>query len=419
MPPRPLCCLLALLASAPTVATEAKDQANEFDPFDYAAMVQLKGFLSMGDTDQVLDHIDVELEGYKKLEAKVHFLENTMEEHAERNVVAGQVVEEAGALLQDIDLKVLQVFEEELAGLKLEVERTPLEFTHEVVQRIADAVQEAEIFLQLSKVGFLLIVGIICFVQVRVEQVESEEVEWVVAEAVDVIDRGTEGMDAAQKMVYRKKVQKAWGEELKRKLEGGEEVAAPVGRGKVARVEGERWVGSWRKDKEGERMAKESARVKPIHKTKSTIAEEKEKEREKVVAEIREATKALEEELAMEELEEAALEMEGRWRESMVKVIQEEIDLEMTLAPSVLQAAPLHPAYSPPHLALALTPLAILVLAALLFAIVGKGRFATRRRLFEAGCYWPYFMLSCLHLSSYSRRRVLGRPVRRARPLYK
>ena len=166
-------------------------------------------------------------------------------------------------------------------------------------------------------------------------------------------------------------------------------------------------------------MAKESARVKPINKTKSTIAEEKEKEREKVVAEIREATKALEEELAMEELEEAAVEMEGRWRESMVKVIQEEIDLEMTLAPSVLQAAPLQPGYSPPHLALALTPLAILVLAALLFAIVGKGRFATRRRLFEASCYLPYFMVLCLYFPPYFRRAVLGRSSRRAPPLYR
>ena len=161
MPPLPLCCLLALLASATPAtssgdqAIQAKDQAHEFDPFDYGAMAELKGFLSRGDTDQVLDTIGVELEGYKELEAKVHFLENTMEEHAERKVVAGQVVEEAGALLQDIDLKVLQVFEEELAGLELELERTPLVFTQDVVQRIADVVQEAEIFLQLAKVGFL------------------------------------------------------------------------------------------------------------------------------------------------------------------------------------------------------------------------------------------------------------------------
>lgn len=190
----PLCCLLALLASLPSVAfggdqrtqdkdrviqardqttqaedkdkathdrdqaTQAdlaKDRGDEFDPFDYAAMTELKAFLSRGDTGLVLDTLGEELQGFKELEDKVHFLEATMEEHGERRVVAGKAVEEAGALLQDIDLKVLQVFEEELAGLKLEVERTPLVFSQEVVQRIADVVQEAEIFLQLSKVGFL------------------------------------------------------------------------------------------------------------------------------------------------------------------------------------------------------------------------------------------------------------------------
>ena len=203
------------------------------------------------------------------------------------------------------------------------------------------------------------------------EQVESEEGEWVVAEGVDVIDRGTEGMDAAQKVVYRKKVQMAWGEGLRRKLEGGEEGAAPGGRGEVARVEGERRVGGRRKDKEGEKLAKESARKKPENKT---IAEEKEKS--KAVAEIREATKELVPELEL--VHELALEKASR-----------EMEQEETLSSS----SPQHPGYSPPHLALALAPFAILILAAILFAMVGKGNFGTRRRLFEVSCYLPYYVI--------------------------
>ena len=226
----------------------------------------------------------------------------------------------------------------------------------------------------------------------------KEEVEMVAAEATADqqwieawIVNQTQGMDANQKVVYRMKMQRQWGEELRRKLEGGVEGAAPVGRGEVARVEGQRWMGGRRKDKE---VAKESARKKPKNTTKSTIAEEKENERLKAVAEIREATKELARELEQEELvleleQELALEEAAMAVKEREGVVEGEMEKERILPPSSSQ----HHGYSPPHLALALMPLAILILAALLFAIVGKEPFATRRRLFEVTSYLSYFFL--------------------------
>ena len=46
------------------------------DPFDYAALVNIKDELLIGDTALAIDHIDEDIDKFEELSKKIHYLES-------------------------------------------------------------------------------------------------------------------------------------------------------------------------------------------------------------------------------------------------------------------------------------------------------------------------------------------------------
>ena len=51
------------------------------DPFDYAALVNIKDELLIGDTALAIDHIDEDIDKFEELSKKIHYLESAMAQH--------------------------------------------------------------------------------------------------------------------------------------------------------------------------------------------------------------------------------------------------------------------------------------------------------------------------------------------------
>jgi len=191
------------------------------DPFDYAALVNIKDQLIIGDTAQAIDHVHEDIDKFEELSKKIHHLESAMAQHASNHIVDGDDVEDADLMLKEMDIHVLGVFKEHLVDLKEHMMQPHPPFNNETMQQIGALVNTAELFLNMSKM--------------RVNQVEAQEEEWLEEEQSKMInDMMKQEMSENQLKVFRKKQpSKAWDGGLKEKLEkvekaGGED--APVGR---------------------------------------------------------------------------------------------------------------------------------------------------------------------------------------------
>jgi len=197
------------------------------DPFDYAALVNIKDELLIGDTALAIDHIDEDIDKFEELSKKIHYLESSMAQHTSNHIVDGDDVEAADLTLKEMDIHVLGVFKKHLVDLKEQMMQPHPPFNNETMQQIGALVNTAELFLNMSKM--------------RVNQVEAQEEEWLEEEQSKMInDLMKKQRSENQMKVFRKKQpSKTWDGGLKEKLEkvekaGGED--APVGRGPAGRV---------------------------------------------------------------------------------------------------------------------------------------------------------------------------------------
>jgi len=190
------------------------------DPFDYAALVNIKDQLLIGDTALAIDHVHEDIDKFEKLSKKIHHLESAMAQHASNHVVDGDDVEDADLMLKEMDIHVLRVFKEHLVDLKEHMMQPHPPFNNETMQQIGTLVNTAELFLNMSNM--------------RVSQVEAQEEEWLEEEQSKMINDSMKERSENQMKVFRKKQpSKTWDGGLKEKLEkvekaGGED--APVGR---------------------------------------------------------------------------------------------------------------------------------------------------------------------------------------------
>jgi len=191
------------------------------DPFDYAALVNIKDELLIGDTALAIDHIDEDINKFEELSKKIHYLESAMAQHASNHVVDEDNVEDADLMLKEMDIHVLRVFKEHLVDLKGHMMQPHPPFNNETMQQIGTLVNTAEFFLNMSKM--------------RVNQVEAQEEEWLEEEQSKMInDMMKKERSENQIKVFRKKqLSKTWDAGLKEKLEKVEKAGAegaPVGR---------------------------------------------------------------------------------------------------------------------------------------------------------------------------------------------
>jgi len=210
----------------PAEGLEDVKMEDYIDPFDYAALVDIKDELLVGDTALAIDHIDEDINKFEELKKKIHYLENAMAQHASKHVVDGDDVEDADLMLKEMDTHVLSVFKDHLVDLKEHMMQPHPPFTNETMQQIGALVNTAELFLNMSKS--------------RVNQVEAEEEEWLEEEQSKLInDMMKKESDENQMKVFRKKQpSKTWDGGLKEKVEKEGGKGAPVGRspGGLARV---------------------------------------------------------------------------------------------------------------------------------------------------------------------------------------
>ena len=121
------------------------------DPFDYAALVNIKDELLIGDTALAIDHIDEDIDKFEELSKKIHYLESVMAQHASKHIVDKDDVEDADLMLKEMDINVLGVFKEHLVGLKEHMKQPHPPFNSETMQQIGALVNTAELFLNMSK----------------------------------------------------------------------------------------------------------------------------------------------------------------------------------------------------------------------------------------------------------------------------
>ena len=121
------------------------------DPFDYAALVNIKDQLLIGDTALAIDHVHEDIDKFEKLSKKIHHLESAMAQHASNHVVDEDNVEDADLMLKEMDIHVLRVFKEHLVDLKGHMMQPHPPFNNETMQQIGTLVNTAEFFLNMSK----------------------------------------------------------------------------------------------------------------------------------------------------------------------------------------------------------------------------------------------------------------------------
>ena len=110
------------------------EMEDYIDPFDYAALVNIKDELLIGDTVLAIDHIDEDIDKFEELSKKIHYLESAMAQHASNHIVDGDDVEDADLMLKEMDIHVLSVFKEHLVDLKEHM-------MHCIIDAVAPSVQ--------------------------------------------------------------------------------------------------------------------------------------------------------------------------------------------------------------------------------------------------------------------------------------
>ena len=211
------------------------------DPFDYAALVNIKDELLIGDTALAIDHIDEDIDKFEELSKKIHYLESSMAQHTSNHIVDGDDVEAADLTLKEMDIHVLGVFKKHLVDLKEQMMQPHPPFNNETMQQIGALVNTAELFLNMSKMRVNQVGAFWFLLCIFLLQVEAQEEEWLEEEQSKMInDLMKKQRSENQMKVFRKKQpSKTWDGGLKEKLEkvekaGGED--APVGRGPAGRV---------------------------------------------------------------------------------------------------------------------------------------------------------------------------------------
>ena len=143
--------LFAFLQELPLAKGENVKVDDYIDPFDYAALVDIKDELLIGDTALAIDHVNEDIGKFEELQKKIQYLESAMVQHASKHIVDKDDVEDADLMLKEMDVHVLSTFKEHLVDLKKHMMQPHPPFTNETMQQISALVNTAELFLNISK----------------------------------------------------------------------------------------------------------------------------------------------------------------------------------------------------------------------------------------------------------------------------
>ena len=147
--------LLALATAGPRILKKHdgdQDKEEQSDSLDYAAMVDTRDELLIGDTALVLDHIDIDVDEFEKLKKRIRYLEGAMVKHANRQVVDEGQIKDAEFMLHELDTKVMGPFKEHLVALKAQILKPHLKYDNKTIAQISTLVKTAELFLQTAQV---------------------------------------------------------------------------------------------------------------------------------------------------------------------------------------------------------------------------------------------------------------------------
>ena len=147
--------LLALATAGPRILkmnNGVQEKVEQSNSFDYAAMVDTRDELLIGDTALVLDHIDIDVDEFERLKKRIRYLEGAMVKHADRQVVEAGEIKNAEFMLHELDTKVMGPFKEHLVALKAQIMKPHLKYDNQTIAEISTLVRTAELFLQTAQV---------------------------------------------------------------------------------------------------------------------------------------------------------------------------------------------------------------------------------------------------------------------------
>eukprot|EP00092_Neocalanus_flemingeri_P094269 GFUD01119862.1.p1 GENE.GFUD01119862.1~~GFUD01119862.1.p1 ORF type:complete len:546 (-),score=157.24 GFUD01119862.1:69-1706(-) len=114
------------------------------------------------DSELTKAHIDMEIKDFEELKAKIVLLENHLRQHANFSIVPSEELVETDHMLKDMDVKILEPYENKLKALKNHIKNEEIDDIS--LPFIETIVKNAEFFLDNSRV--------------RLNDVENLEKEW-------------------------------------------------------------------------------------------------------------------------------------------------------------------------------------------------------------------------------------------------
>ena len=180
----------------------------------HTSKVKPEDDLLIEDTALVLDNINLDIGEFEEIKNKIRYLEATIKVHSRRRVVDGGQIREADLVLQELNAKVVEPFEEHLVALKAQIMKPHIKYDKVTILQINKLIKTAELFLETAKY--------------RVSEVEKEERGWEQEEQAakgkqeEQVAIGRQE-DAKQKLLSLRKTSEVWEENLKQKLEVGNE----------------------------------------------------------------------------------------------------------------------------------------------------------------------------------------------------
>jgi len=147
---------------------DASNITDEDNIDDFAVMIDIEDEVSLEDEALVLAHIDSDIEDFEDLRKTIAYLEQNIRKHADTHVVKSQELVEADKVLKELDVKVVNSYEQELKALKSQISKLDQKYDNSTIQEITKIVENAEMFLQLS--------------MDKIEEIEMIDHEWEAAE---------------------------------------------------------------------------------------------------------------------------------------------------------------------------------------------------------------------------------------------
>jgi len=152
----------------------------------------------------LLEYIETDIKDFEDLKKTIAFLEKHISHHADMHVVNSEELIEADHMLQELDVKIIKPYEQQLESLKSQILKLNHKFDNETIDQITTIVENVEVFLSTSKE--------------RIEQVEVLEQEWEVAEETAGIQDMINDDEKPTKNIIIEALKPVVTEEAKKKL---------------------------------------------------------------------------------------------------------------------------------------------------------------------------------------------------------